>query len=305
MEKVLEQILLIGAITSFVYALLALGFTLIYGVSGVINLTHGAFFLIGAYTFGVLRDFFSSLFPAEFLYVVPVLALIITPILIGIVGSIFYRLTLHQIIGDQVATLVVSMAGCIIFQQIIYLGVGATSAQYFPISPILQGTFTLANVTITNGQALAAVLSILLFASLWILIAKTKTGKAMRALSQDLEASMLVGVGVGKMYMLTSAISAGIASIAAMFYTSSMTMNVNQYMWLVALALSFSVVILGGLGSIKGTLIGALIFGYAETGIGLAVPGAGNLISSFPFIVMILVLIIRPKGLFGKRIEME
>jgi branched-chain amino acid transport system permease protein len=304
-EKVLEQIILYGAITSFVYALLALGFTLIYGVSGIINLAHGAFFIIGAYIFGGLSILFSSFFPAEFLYIVPVLALIVTPILTGIIGSIFYRLTLHQVLGDEIATLVVSMCGAVIFQQIIWLGVGSTFAMQFSMPNILPGTLTVSNVRIVNSQVLAAVLSFLLFVSLWTFIARTKSGKAMKALSQDLEASMLVGVSVEKMYMLTSAISAGIACIAGVFFTSSMTMNVSVSMWLQALALSFSIVILGGLGSIKGTLAGALIFGYTETAISLTLPGTGNLIPSFPFIVMILVLIVRPKGLFGKRIEME
>lgn len=301
----MEQIILYGAITSFVYALLALGFTLIYGVSGIVNLAHGAFFLIGAYIFGALCNSLSSFFPAEFLYMAPVLALVVTPILTGIIGSIFYRLTLHQIIGDEIATLVVSICGAVIFQQIIWLGFGSTLAMQFNMPNILPGTFIVANVTIVNAQALAAVLSFLLFVSLWIFIARTKSGKAMKALSQDLEAAMLVGVNVEKMYMLTSAISAGIACIAGVFYTSSMTLNVNIHMWLIALALSFSVVILGGLGSIKGTLVGALIFGYAETAISLTLPSAGHLIPSFPFIVMIVVLTVRPKGLFGKRIEME
>jgi branched-chain amino acid transport system permease protein len=124
----------------------------------------------------------------------------------------------------------------------------------------------------------------------------------MKALSQDLEAAMLVGISVEKMYMLTSAISAGIASIAAVFYTS-ITGSASWDMWLLALAFSFSIVILGGLGSIKGTLIGAFIFGYSIAYIALA--SGGGLVTSFPFMVMLVVLIIRPKGLFGKRVEME
>jgi branched-chain amino acid transport system permease protein len=301
----LEQIILYGAISSFIYALLSLGFTLIYGVSGIINLTHGAFFLIGAYIFGYLSIFFSSFLPVDLLNIVPLLALIITPILTAIIGSIFYRLTLHQIVGDEVAILVASMCGCIIFQQLIWQFFGATSAMRFAIPIILPGTFSIANVVMINAQVLAAVLSCLLFASLWVFISKTKSGKAMKALSQDVEAAMLVGVSVEKMYMLTSAISAGIACISGVLYTSSITLGVSAPMWLQALALSFSVVILGGLGSVKGTLFGALIFGYAETTFARVFPESGTLIQSFPFIVMILVLIIRPKGLFGKRIEME
>jgi len=124
----------------------------------------------------------------------------------------------------------------------------------------------------------------------------------MKALSQDLEAAMLMGISVERMYMFTSALSGAIASIAGVFYVS-MTGAASIAMWLSALAYSFSVVILGGLGSIKGTIIGALIFGYSVTVIKIF--GGGGLIVSFPFIVLIIVLIIRPKGLFGKRIEME
>lgn len=298
----LEQIIISGAITSSILAVVALGFTLIYGVSGIINLTHGAFFMIGAYIYGAFNNFFSSIFPIESSYMAPVLALIVTPILTGIVGSIFYRLTFHQILGDQIATLVVSICGCIFFQQIIWMIFGSVSAFRFPIKPMITGTFTIIGVSVVSPQALAAVLSLLVFIGLWIFVAKSRSGKAMKALSQDLDAAMLVGVSVEKMYMLTSAISAGIASVAAVFYTAT-TGAASWDMWLLSLALSFSIVILGGLGSIKGTLIGAFIFGYSLAYISLTY--GGGLVTSFPFIVMIIVLIIKPKGIFGKRIEME
>jgi branched-chain amino acid transport system permease protein len=301
----LEQIILYGLISGLIYSLLALGFTLIYGVSGIINLTHGAFYAIGAYIFGSLLSLFPSIIPSQYSYMIPYLALIVAPIITGIIGSIFYRLTLHQIIGDEIAILVVSVCGCIIFQQIIFMVYGPLFAMRFPIPTLLPGTSTIWNVIIVHARALAAILSAILFASLWIFIAKTKTGKAMKALSQDLEAAMLMGISVEKMYMLTSAISAGIASIAAILFTSSTTGGATAYMWLEALALSFSIVVLGGLGSIKGTLIGGFIVGYAEIIIATTIPNSGMIISSFPFMVMIIVLIIRPKGLFGKRIEME
>jgi len=297
----LEEIILLGTVTSLIYALLALGFTLIYGVSGIINLAHGALVMVGAYIFGALIDFFPSLFPAKFSYMPIVLAFILTPILTGIIGSIFYRLTLHQILGDQIATLVVSICGCMLFAQLIWMIFGATLAGRFSIT-FFSGSFTVAGVTIISVLALGAVVSILLFASIWMFISKTRIGMAMKALSQDLEAAMLMGVSVERMYMLTSAIAGALASIAGVFYVSIVGAT-SLGVWLPALAISFSVVILGGLGSLKGTVIGALIFGYSATAISLL--GGGGLVTSFPFIVLIIVLIIRPKGLFGKRIEME
>jgi len=297
----LEEILLLGTVTSLIYALLALGFTLIYGVSGIINLTHGALVMVGAYIFGALNGLFPSLLPAGFSHMATVLALIVTPILTGIIGSIFYRLTLHQILGDQIATLVVSICGCMLFAQLIWMLFGATLAARYSIT-FFPGSITVAGVTIISAEALGAVVSILLFASLWIFISRSRSGMAMKALSQDLEAAMLMGVSVEKMYILTSAISGALASIAGVFYVT-ITGATSIAVWLPALAISFSVVILGGLGSLKGTVIGALIFGYSVTYIALA--GGAALVTSFPFIVLIIVLIIRPKGLFGKRIEME
>jgi branched-chain amino acid transport system permease protein len=301
----LQDIILLGTVTSLIYALLALGFTLIYGVSGIINLAHGALVMVGAFIFGALggmpNGFFLTLFPARFSYMAIICAFIATPIITGIIGSIFYRLTLHNILGDQIATLVVSICGCMLFAQLLWMQFGSQLSGRYPII-FYTGHFTVAGVTIISAEALGAVVSVLLFVSIWIFISKSKSGLAMKALSQDLEAAMLMGVSVERMYILTSAISGGLASIAGVFF-ATITGATSNAVWLQALALSFSVVILGGLGSIKGTVIGALIIGYSATAISVLV--GGPLVTSFPFIVLIVVLIIRPKGLFGKRIEME
>jgi branched-subunit amino acid ABC-type transport system permease component len=301
----LIDIIILGAISSFIYALFALGFSLIYGVSGMVNLTHGAFYMIGAYIYSGLVVILSQNIPPQLSYLTPVMALILSPMITGIIGSIYYRLILHQILGDEVATMVTSICGCLIFQQLIFIYLGSILALHFPVPTLLPGISIIANIRILNGRLLAALTSIIVFIALAIFIAKTKIGKAMRALSQDLEASMLMGISVEKLYMLTTAISAGFACIAGIMFTTSTTGHVTAYAWLEALAISFAIVILGGLGSIKGTLIGAIIFGYAGTIITSMLPQGGMLMQSFPFIVMISVLIIRPKGLFGKRIEME
>jgi branched-chain amino acid transport system permease protein len=125
----------------------------------------------------------------------------------------------------------------------------------------------------------------------------------MRAVAQDREAAMLMGINTEKLYMLTMGIASALAAAAGIATTAEGF--AEPYMWTSPLFLSFSVVILGGLGSIKGTLIGAFIIGYAgEIFIRLA-PGIGFLRSAVALAVLVLVLILKPKGLFGKRIEME
>jgi branched-chain amino acid transport system permease protein len=301
----LESIIIYGIIVGLTYALIALGFSLIYGISGIVNLTHGAFFVIGAYLYGILLGHLSGFISPAYSYLTPILAMILSSIITGIAGSIFYRITLHQILGDDVSILIASMLSCLIFQKIIYVTMGAMPAFSYSIPPLASGTVTLINVSVPRGQAIAALISLIGFATLSLFISKTKTGRAMKALSQDLEAAMLMGVSTEKLYMLANALSAGLASLGGILYTSTVTFGVSSYMWLIGLSLAFSSVVVGGLGSIKGSLLGGIILGLAQVSAMKTIPRSGEIQTSIPFIIIILVLIIRPKGIFGKRVEME
>jgi len=304
----LEQIIIFGTISGLIYALIALGFTLVYGISGIVNLTHGAFFVIGAYVYGTLLNALPNYVSPEFSYLGPLLAIILSCIITGIIGSVFYRVTLHQILGDEVGILIASICSALLFYQLIYVTIGVSAAFSFDVKlplPGLPSTITLINTDVLTGRALAALISLLAFIILSLLVSKTKTGRAMKALSQDLEAAMLMGISTEKLYMLTAAISAGLASLAGVLYTSTVTFGVSAQMWMIGLAISFTVVVLGGLGSIKGSLLGGLILGISETAVVKLLPKGGVLQTSIPFIIIIIVLIIRPKGLFGKKVEME
>ena len=291
----IETIIIDGLITGAVFTLLAVGFTLIYGVAGVTNLAHGSFFMLGAYMFSVFGSH-------GFLQLEAIPALILATIFVAILASIYYRLTINPIIGDAVAVLVVTVSVAIIFQQIVLLIFGPA---FFVVPPFTSGSTTILGLMIPNSRLVSAVISMILFSSLWIFISRTKIGASMRATSQDREVAMLMGINTERLYMLTMAISAALAAIAGIFISSSTTGVAASFMWLSPLALSFAIVVLGGLGSIKGTLIGAFIIGYAESAVANLVPEGGAIVSVVPFLVMVLILVIRPKGLFGKRIEME
>lgn len=301
----IESILIFGVINGLTYALIALGFTLVYGISGMVNLTHGAFFIIGAYLYGILFTNILNVIPEGMTYLTPALAMISSILITSLIGGVFYRITLHQILGDEVGILIVSICGCMIFQQLIYVILGTSAAFQSRVDLPISGKITLLNTDVLAGQMFAATISIIAFTALAIFISKTKMGRAMKAISQDIESAMLMGVSTEKLYILTTSISAGLASLAGILYTGTTTSNVSAYMWLLGLAISFTIVVLGGLGSIKGSIIGGLIFGLAETAFIKIVPAAGDLQRSFPFIVILIILLIRPKGLFGKRVEME
>lgn len=291
----IEEIIVYGAIAGAIYALLALGFTLIYGVAGVTNLAHGALFMVGAYIFGAFG-------PLGVLQLDPSLGLIIAFVFVAIIGAIMYRIVIHPIVESELAILVVTVSAAIIFQQLMLLIFGPS---FLPLPNFATGSTSILGVLVTYSRLIAFVVSIALFVGLWIFISKTKIGSAMRAVSQDREVAMLMGVNTTRLYMLTMGISAMLAGAAGIFDASSSTGVASAYMWLHPLALSFSIVILGGLGSIKGTIIGGFIIGYAETIVSVTLPEAGILVPTVPFVLMVLILVVRPKGLFGKRIELE
>jgi branched-chain amino acid transport system permease protein len=299
----IEQIIIYGAISGGVYALLALGFTLIYGVSRVVNLAHGSFYMLAAYMFVVFGTF--GFFGSDPM-LASIIALILAVIFVGAVGGITYRLAIHPVIGDEVAVLVVTVSLAVVFQQLMLLGFGAT----FPRVSWPQGSFLLEStnilgVSVEHSLILAFVVSLVLFASLLVFIAKTKIGKAMRAVSQDREVAMLMGINTKRLYMLTMVISAMLAALAGIFITTSIEKFTGPWLWFKPLTLSFSIVILGGLGSIKGSLLGGFIIAFAEKTVTIMVPEGGAIVGVVPLAVIIAVLLIRPKGLFGKRIEME
>jgi branched-chain amino acid transport system permease protein len=281
-------------ISGGVYALLALGFTLIYGVSGVVNLAHGSFYMLGAYMFYVLGTFALEL--------PPILAVILSVAFVGVMSSVVYRLTIHPVLGDEVGVMVVTVCLALIFQQLMLLIFGPPNV---PVAPLVAGSVTIGGLTVTYARILAFVVSLILFATLWVFISKSKIGKAMRAVSQDREVAMLMGINTDRLYMLAMAVSSMLAAVAGIFISGSTSGVAGAWIWMYPLALSFSIVVLGGLGSIKGSLIGGFIIGYAEQTVAIAAPEGGAIISVVPFTVMVLVLLLRPKGLFGKRIEME
>jgi len=284
-----------GAITGAIYGLLALGFTLIYGVARVVNMAHGALFMLGAYIFFALGPL--GMFRLE---VAP--ALILAAISLGIIGIIIYRLTVHPVTGDVLAAIVVTVGIAMMVQQLVLIAFGPN---YQPVPPFIEGAATFGGTTVTYSRLLAFAVSLVLFAVVLIFIRITKIGSAMRAVAQDREVAMLMGVNTTTLYMLTMAISTSLAALAGILIVSSTTLVAEPYMWQQPLAISFAIVILGGLGSVKGSLVGAFIVGYAETGVAYLIPEGGYLQGAVALGIMLVILLIRPKGLFGKHIELE
>ena len=290
-----------GTVQGGMFALLALGFTLIYGVAGLVNMSHGAFYMLGVYVF--FASFTSLEYsPFEHSAAILVVAFILALAVVAIAGTTVYRVGIQPVIGDDLASMVVTVGILIAIQQLMLIIFGTA---YRPVYPFLPGSINILGATLTYAQVLAFAVSLVLFFCLWVSITKSKLGGAMRAVSQDRETAMLMGINTDRLYMLTMAISTALAAAAGILITSSTTRTANPYIWSHPLALSFGIVILGGLGSIKGSLIGAFIFGYSENFVVSMLPEGSYLKGAVALMVMVLVLLFRPRGLFGKRAELE
>jgi branched-chain amino acid transport system permease protein len=290
-----EQLLILGVVASAVYALLSLGFTLSFGIARIVNMAHGSFFMLGAYFY-----FYYGARGFGKLDVFP--SLILAAITVAIIGAVFYRLAIHSVMGDDVALIVVTIGGALVFQQAVTIIFGTG---HVTINPLMEGAIHISNVAVTYSKILAITISLSLFACISIFISKTKMGRAMKALSQDREAAMLMGINTEALATLTVAIAGAMGAVAGTLIPASTSQMADPFMWTPPLTIAFAVVILGGLGSIKGTLVGALILGFSETAVGLYFPEGGFLKTAVALGVMVTVLLIRPRGLFGKRIELE
>jgi branched-chain amino acid transport system permease protein len=291
----ITEIIIKGIIQGGSLSLIALGLTLLYGVSRVVNMSHGALLMLSVYIYYALST-------PLILGLDPWLALIMAILFMGVFGAIMYRLTIHPILGDDVAIMVVTITIGVALQALVVMFFGGENIGL--ISPIELGYIEILGVSVSWISIITLIVSLSLFALVALFINGTKIGKAMQALSQDREAAMLMGINTNRLYVLTMILSVVLVSIAGFLYCIPVKL-VYPGLWLSTIISAFAIVIVGGLGSIKGSLIGSFIIGYADTIVRNLHPAAGSIASLVPLSVMVAVLLIRPKGLFGKRVEME
>jgi len=297
----IKSVAVYGAISGGAFALLAVGFTLSYGVTEVVNLGYGGLFMLGTYIFFVFGV------AGWYLHLEALPLLILAPILVGLIGAIFYRSVIHPVVEDPLAPIVTTVAGLIIIQQLILIIFGpAFRPIRFYLRPEDQPpAFNVLGISVPYLRGWAFAVSLILFIALWVFVTRTKIGAAMRAIAQDREVAMLMGINTERVYIITMTISALLAGLAGVIILGSNWETTHPYVWSRPLVLSFAIVILGGLGSIKGSLLGAFIIGFSEKAVVTFVPQGGMLTGAVYLGIMVVVLLLRPKGLFGKHIELE
>jgi branched-chain amino acid transport system permease protein len=287
----LQDILVTGLVNGGVYALLAIGFSLIFGVARIVNIAHTAFYMLAAYCF------YTLLVKANFGFAA---AAIVSIVAVTLLSVLCYRLVIEPVREHEAAVLIATIALALIFQELMLFSYGGN---YLGIPSTLEGGVQLLGVGIPYQRLLILVVAAAMLAIVWFVLYRTRLGLAIRATANDLEVANLMGMNVRRIAMATVALSVSLAAVAGVVVAPVFV--VDPFMWLAPLVTMLAIVVLGGLGSIKGSLIGALVIGYVEAITVFAVPAGAYLKGAVALAIMVAVLLVRPEGLFGVAFEEE
>ncbi|MFN3630310.1 MAG: branched-chain amino acid ABC transporter permease [Casimicrobiaceae bacterium] len=295
MEVLLQQIVN-GLVVGSVYALVALGYTMVYGILQLINFAHGDIVMIGALT---------ALFTASALLgagVPPILALVISifvaMLVCAVIGVVTERLAYRPLRkAPRLAPLITAIGVSILLQQIAILVFGRN---YFSFPELISKTpIALGVVTITLNEIIIFVSSIALMAGLLWLVHRTKIGTAMRATAENQKVAGLMGIDINRVIAFTFAIGSALGAIAGVMVASNYG-QAHYFMGFMLGLKAFTAAVMGGIGNLWGAMFGGLILGLVEN-LGLIFV-RGDYKDIFAFVVLVLVLIFRPQGLIGERV---
>lgn len=273
-----------------VYALLALGLSLIFGVGRLINMAHTAFFVVAAY---ILYYFTRQLGwgAAE--------SIAITVVGTVLLGALCYQFLINRVRQHTQAVLLITVALAMAFQELLYIGFGSF---YLSLDPLIPGTIVILGVIVPKQYLLVIAAVAVVIIVLWLLLSRTKLGISIRAVANDPEIANVLGINVPRTLLLTMGIATGLAAVAAVLVAPIWILY--PPMWMSTLTTVLVIVVLGGLGSIKGSIIGAYIIALVEQVV-LISQISPNLVMTFILLAMVVVLVVRPGGLFGIVLEEE
>ncbi len=284
------QVVVWGLYAGCIYILLATGLNLIFGVMKVVNFAHGQLLMIGAYvtfSFFVLTGFNPY-----------VLLAASVPILI-IIGVSIERLCFRPIMGTGKLNEIFISIGLIYILENVAAMIWTDEWKVIK-SPFEAITVSVGSMKIPIDYIIIIVTTAVILVALYLFLKKSRLGLAVRATSQNRKAAMLVGINVERMDMLSFGIGAGLAGAAGTLWVVSGQVF-NPYMGSVPAVKAFAIVIIGGLGSIPGAIIGGLLLGIAENFTVFTIGGAWK--DAIAFLILIIVLVLKPTGLFGEKAE--
>jgi branched-chain amino acid transport system permease protein len=284
--ELLAQVLTNGILLGGLYALMALGLALVWGVLNIVNLSHGALIMLGAY---------ATYYLFTLAHIDPFAALPLTAIMLFVVGYAIQRGILNLVIrAPMFNTLLITFG---IEVVLTYLAQVAFSADFRTINPGYAGkNFSLHGVTVPYVQAIAFLIAVGLTVAMWLFLLHTRVGRAIRAAAQNLLAARLYGVNPRNIYALTFGLGAALAGVAGGLYGT--VSQVNPYIGGPLTAKSFVIAIVGGLTNPLAVIVGGLFLGIVESLTTLYIGPTYRDVASFG--ILVLVLVVRPGGLLGR-----
>jgi len=278
--------LLLGLVNGSFYALLSLGLAIIFGLLGIVNFAHGALYMMGAYVAWIALDKFGINYW---------FALVLAPVLIGALGIVIERTMLKRLYKlDPLYGLLLTF-GLALVAEGIFRDQYGVSGQSYEVPEALQGATNLGFMILPNYRAWVVVASSVICFTTWFLIEKTRLGATLRAATENAPLVQAFGVNVPVMVMCTYGAGAALAALAGVL--AAPVIQVTPLMGSNLIIVVFAVVVIGGMGSILGSIVTGLLLGLIEGLTRVVYPEASNVVV---FVIMIIVLIFRPAGLFGK-----
>ena len=286
----IEQ-LINGITLGSIYAVVALGFTLVFGVLGIINMAHGEIFMMGAFVGVILTGVLGWPLWLAFL-----IAIAVT----GILGYLLERFALRPLRGKKgvshLAPLISTIGVSILLENLTHHFFGAGNKPFR--TPFAEISFQVGSITIYLVQLVIFVISVILMVSLSYWLSKTKAGKALRATAENLETASILGVDTKRIIIMTVVIASAMGGIAGILVGMAFN-SVSPQMGLAIGLKGLAIIILGGMGNVKGAMVGGLILGLSETL--LVAYGNSGYRDAIAFIMIIVILLLRPQGIFGQK----
>ncbi len=278
--------LLLGLVNGAFYAMLSLGLAVIFGLLGIVNFAHGALYMLGAFAAWIMLDLLGINYWA---------ALILAPLIVGALGVVIERLFLKHLYKlDPLYGLLLTF-GLSLIAEGIFRELYGVSGQTYNVPELLSGATNLGFMVMPNYRAWVVLVSLVVCLGTWFLIERTRLGAYLRAGTENAPLVQAFGVNVPLMVMLTYGAGAALAALAGVL--AAPIIQVNPLMGSNLIIVVFAVVVIGGMGSILGSVITGLGLGVIEGMTRVFYPEASNIVV---FVIMVIVLMVKPAGLFGK-----
>jgi len=272
------------------YALIAIGYTMVYGILRFINFAHGEVFMMGCYLAFYAVTLWLLPWPAAF-----VVALGLT----GILGVSIERVAYRPLRNSPRISILISAIGVSFLMQNLAIVMFTGMPRSFPVPPVFDQILEFGEVRVMNVSLIIPVITVVLLLILRHIVQNTKTGIAMRAVATDLPAARLMGVDVNKVVSFTFGVGTVLAAVGGVMWALRYPM-LNPTMGLMPGLKCFIAAVIGGVGSISGAVLGGMLLGFLEIMIVAFMPDLSGYRDAFAFILLIIVLLVKPSGLLGK-----